>query len=136
MCVWPGRAAICGWEWTRVGWTEGTLVVTGWSPTAEEEEEVVMVEGRGEEREAAEGASWGPGMAVVGMTVEEREGVEEEDGGETDGRSEGTSPVVREEEVGEERRGAAWAGGGEVSIAGGTLAAGSGAEGAATAGAV
>lgn len=79
MCVWPGRAAVCGWEWTRVGWTEGTLVVTGWSPTAEDEEE-----GGGVGWEAAEGAIWGPGMAVVGMTEEERDGAEEE-GGETDG---------------------------------------------------
>lgn len=73
VCVCPGRAAVCGWEWTKVGWTEGTLVVTGWSPTAEE------VEGGGVEWEmVVEGASWGPGMAVVEMTVEEREGVEKE----------------------------------------------------------
>lgn len=39
VCVCPGRAAVWGWEWTKVGWTEGTLVVTGWSPTVEEEEE-------------------------------------------------------------------------------------------------
>lgn len=133
VCVWPGRAAICGWEWTKVGWTEGTLVVTGWSPTVEEE-----VEGGGDEWGPAEGASWGPGIAVVGMTEEEREEVEEVVG-EADGRSEETSPAVRVEEVGEERRGAVWAGGGEVSIVGGMLAAGSGVEGkegAATAGPV
>lgn len=63
--------------------------------------------------EAAEGASWGPGMAVVGMTEEEREAVEEE-GGET-------SPGGRAEEGGEVTRGRAWAGGGEVSIDGGML---------------
>lgn len=52
------------------------MVVTGRSPTSEEEE-------GGVGWEAAEGASWGPGMAVVGMTEEEREGVEKEVG-ETD----------------------------------------------------
>lgn len=78
VCVCPGRAAVCGCEWTKVGWTEGTFVVTGRSPTAGEEE------GAGAGWEAAEGASWGPGMAVVGMTEEEREGVEE-DVGQTDG---------------------------------------------------
>lgn len=55
-------------------------MVTGKSPTAKEEEE----EGGVEWKVAAEGASWGPGMAVVGMTEEEREAVEEEVGG-TDG---------------------------------------------------
>lgn len=39
VCVCPGRAAVWGWEWTSVGWTEGTLVVTDWSPTAEDVEE-------------------------------------------------------------------------------------------------
>lgn len=57
------------------------MVVTGKSPTAKEEEEE---EGGVEWNAAAEGASWGPGMAVVGMTEEEREAVEEEVG-ETDG---------------------------------------------------
>lgn len=47
-------------------------MVTGWSPTAEEEEG-----GGAGWAVAVEGASWGPGMAVVGMTEEEREGVEE-----------------------------------------------------------
>lgn len=49
-CVCPGRAAVCGWECTKVGWTEGTFAVTGWSPTEEE---------GGEERgwEGAEGTS-------------------------------------------------------------------------------
>ena len=92
------------------------MVVTGWSPTAEEEEEMG---GRGVGREAAEGASWGPGIAVVGMTVEEREVVEEV--GETDGRSEETSLAVGAEEGGEDKSEAAWIGGGEVSIVGGML---------------
>lgn len=48
------------------------MVVTGWSPTAEEEE----LEGGGEDT-VAEGVSCGPGMAVVGMTVVESEGVED-----------------------------------------------------------
>ncbi len=56
------------------------MVVTGWSPTAEEEEE----EGGGVGWEAAEGASWEPRMAVVGMTEEEREEAGEEVG-DTDG---------------------------------------------------
>lgn len=59
------------------------MVVTGWSPPAEEEEEVE--EGGGVWWEAAAGASWGPGMAVVGMTEEDREGAEVEEMGETDG---------------------------------------------------
>lgn len=90
MCVCPGRAAVCGWECTRVGWTEGTLVVTGWSPTAEteeavvavEEEEVVVEEG-GVGWEAADGVSLGLGMAVVGLVKVERgeaEEVEETEG--------------------------------------------------------
>lgn len=62
-------------------------------------------------------------MAVVGMTEEEREGVEGEVE-ETDGRSEETSLHVRVEEGGEDTRGAVWAGGGEVSIVGGMLAGG------------
>lgn len=52
VCVCPGRAAVWGWEWTNVGWTEGTLVVTGWSPTAEDVEEA-----GGVRRELGEGAS-------------------------------------------------------------------------------
>lgn len=91
-------------------------MVTGWSPTAQEEE-------GGVGWEAAEGASWGPGMAVVGMTEEEREEMEEEVG-EIDRWSEDTSPAIRVEEGGEDTRGAVWAGGGEVSIAGGMLAGG------------
>lgn len=58
-------------------------------------------------------------MAVVGMTEEEREGAEEE-GGETETRSEGTSP----EEGGEDMRGALWDAGGEGSIVGGMLVGG------------
>lgn len=52
-------------------------MVTGWSPTVEEEEEA---QGGGEGWEVVEGASCGPGMAVVGMTEEESEGVEQEEG--------------------------------------------------------
>lgn len=76
-------------------------MVTGWSPTVEEED----------------------GMVVVGMTEEEREGVEEE-AGETNGRSEVTSLSAGVEEGGEDTRGAVWTGGGEVSIVGGMLASG------------
>lgn len=58
VCVCPGRAAVCGWEWTKVGWTEGTLVVTGWSPTAAAAaEEDAAAEGGGEGWEAVEGTS-------------------------------------------------------------------------------
>lgn len=67
--------------------------------------------------------SWGPGMAVVGMTVEEREG-EEQGGEETDGRSEETSLAAKVEAGGEDTKAAVWAGGGEVSIVGGMLACG------------
>lgn len=62
-------------------------------------------------------------MAVVGMTEEEREGVEEEVG-ETDGRSEETSMAAGVEEGGGDTRGAVWTRGGEVSIVGGMLAGG------------
>lgn len=111
VCVCPGSAAVCGWEWTKVGWTEGTLVVTGWSPTMEEEEEGGVVVWK-----EVGGVSCGPGMAVVRMTEEEREAVEEE-GGDTDGCSEETSLARRVEEGGEDT--GVWAGGGEVSSGGG-----------------
>lgn len=45
-------------------------MVTGWSPAVGDE----RVGGGGE---VAEGASWGPGTAVVGMTEEVRGGAEE-----------------------------------------------------------
>lgn len=57
----------------------------------------------------------------MGMTEEEREGVEEEVG-ETDGRSEETSMAAGVEEEGGDTRGGVWTGGGEVSIVGGMLA--------------
>lgn len=50
-------------------------MVTGWSPAKEEDEEE---EGEGAAWEVVDGTSCGPGIAVVGMTVEEREGVDEE----------------------------------------------------------
>lgn len=59
-------------------------------------------------------------MAVVGMTEDEREGVEEEVG-EIDGRSKGTSLDAGGEEEGGDTRGTVWMGGGEVSIVGGKL---------------
>lgn len=91
VCVCPGNAAVC--EWTSVGCTEGTLAVTGWRPTAEEDEGGEEVEvGRGGPRwGTAAGTSCGPGMAVVGTAVEERAGPgEEEEVGESDGRSKET----------------------------------------------
>lgn len=63
-------------------------------------------------------------MAVVGMTEEEREGVEEEGVGEIDGRSKGASLDTGGEEEGGDTRGTVWTGGGEVSIVGGKLAGG------------
>lgn len=48
--------------------------MTGWSTAVEEEERGGVGWG------AAEGASWGPGMAVVGITEDESKGVEEEVG--------------------------------------------------------
>lgn len=62
-------------------------------------------------------------MAVVGMTEDDREG-EEQEGGETDGRSEETSLATKVEEGGEDTKGVVWTGGGEVSIVGGMLACG------------
>lgn len=62
-------------------------------------------------------------MAVVGMTEDEREGVEEEVG-EIDGRSKGTSLDAGGEEEGGDTRGTVWMGAGEVSIVGGKLAGG------------
>lgn len=59
-CVCPGRAAVWGCEWTSVGCTEGTLAVTGWRPTAEEDE-------GGEEVEDEEGGG-GPGWGAAGGT--------------------------------------------------------------------
>lgn len=56
VCVCPGSAAVWGCEWTSVGWTEGTLVVTGWRPTAEQDE-------GGEDEEERGG---GPGCATAG----------------------------------------------------------------------
>lgn len=47
-------------------------MVTDWSPTEEEE---VQEEGGGWEE--ADGVSWGPGMAVVGMTEEDSDGGQE-----------------------------------------------------------
>lgn len=56
-CVCPGSAAVCGCEWTNVGCTEGTLAVTGWRPTAEQDEGGEEEEGRG-----------GPGCGAAGGT--------------------------------------------------------------------
>lgn len=56
-------------------------------------------------------------MAVVGMTEEDREGVEEEVG-ETDRRSEEISVAAGVEEGGEDTRGTVWMGGEEASIVG------------------
>lgn len=53
-------------------------MVTGWSPAKEEDEG--EEEGAGARWEVVDGTSCGPGIAVVGMTVEEREGVDEEVG--------------------------------------------------------
>lgn len=68
-------------------------------------------------------------MAVVGTTVEEEEearmGPVVEELGEIDGRSKETSAEAGgEEEEGGDTWGAVWMGGGEASIAGGTLAGG------------
>lgn len=59
-------------------------------------------------------------MVVVGMTEDEREGVEEEVG-EIDRRSKGTSLDAGGEEEGGDTRGTVWMGGGEVSIVEGKL---------------
>lgn len=76
-------------------------------------------------------------MAVVGMTEDEREGVEET-AEETDGRSEETSLAAGAAGAGGDARGPVWTEGGEASIVGGMLAGGKveGTEAAMTAGAV
>lgn len=90
VCVCPGNATVCGCEWISVGCTEGTLAVTGWRPTAEEDEGGEEVEVEAE-------------MAVVGTKVEERAGPgEEEEVGESDGRSKETSVEAGGEEEGED----------------------------------
>lgn len=62
-------------------------------------------------------------MAVVGMTEDGREGVEETVE-ETDGRSEETSLAAGVAGAGGDTRGAVWTEGGEASIVGGMLAGG------------
>lgn len=56
-CVCPGSATVCGCEWTSVGCTEGTLAVTGWRPTAEEDEGGEEVGGGGPRWGTAGGTS-------------------------------------------------------------------------------
>lgn len=98
-----------------MGWTGGTFVVTGWSPTEGAKPAV------GTAGVVEDGQSCGPRMAVVGIMEDMEVDDVREDVGETDGWADEISMDVRREEGGEDTNGTAWPGAEEVSAVWGML---------------